>query len=174
MMPSRRSPSSTMSTTPCVRPASLRGAREFPDDVELGVEAHVGVRDDAIHLAEHRRADERHRRRYARAAHRFDVLDARVAEPTYAGPQQRAGDLGRAEGRLRDARDRDPLDGQPFDQRAGVVVDLVEVDLQSRRGHCAPALTFSSSSGNADRTISTRRSGDRVSASVAGMPSSHS
>ena len=44
----------------------------------------LGVRDDSVHLAEHWRADESHRRRYIGMTHRFDVFDARVAESTRA------------------------------------------------------------------------------------------
>ena len=40
----------------------------------------ITVGNDAVHLAEHRRADERHRCRYARKTHCFDILDAGVAK----------------------------------------------------------------------------------------------
>ena len=61
-MPSRRSPSSTMSTTPWTRPCRPAAASRALEHVDLGVAADVGGGDDPVDLAEHRRADEGHRR----------------------------------------------------------------------------------------------------------------
>jgi hypothetical protein len=73
---------------------SLGGRRELADDVEFGVEAHIGVCDNPFCLAEHWRADEDHRCSYACAMHRYDVFNTGVAERGHAGPEQRSGDLG--------------------------------------------------------------------------------
>ena len=158
-----------------VEPArGLRGERERTNRVDPGVEAHVGVRDDAGRLAEHRRAQEGHRGRDLRPTHGLYVLDAGVAQPPHASAQQRAGDGRRSEGGLRDAGDGDSPAGQPCHQRPRIVADLVEVDLESRRAHRTPAISVSARCGNAEQTMSARCSGGRVSASVAGMPSSRS
>ena len=70
---------------------------------------------------------------------------------------------------------RDAPVAEAGDEGGGVVGEAVEVDLEPRRAHPAAAVgSFSSSAGKACTTISTRRSGERVSASVAGMPSSAS
>ena len=74
-------------------PRLLRAGRELAYDVGLGVEAYIGVLDDPAGLAEHRRANECHRRRYVCMTHRFDVLDARVAQSIHTCLEQRAGDL---------------------------------------------------------------------------------
>ena len=52
-----------------------------------------------------------------------------------------------------------------------IVTDLVEVQLEPRRAHCALASTRFSISGKARNTMSSRRSEERVSASVTGIPS---
>ncbi len=67
-----------------------------------------------------------------------------------------------------------PARREPLDERPGVVADPVEAISSLGAVMTLAAASFGSSSGNARSTMSTRRSGERVSASVAGMPSSHS
>ena len=68
-------------------------------------------------------------------------------EPADTGPQQFDGDGGGAERALGDRGDGDAAAPEPVDQGAGVVVELVEVDLEPRRGHRTPAISDSSSRG---------------------------
>ena len=71
-----------------------RSGGQRAQDVKLGVEARVAVPYNLVHLTQHRRPNKHHRRRYSRATHRLDVLDAGVADRGYARIDQSPGDVG--------------------------------------------------------------------------------
>ena len=75
------------------------------DHVDLAIEADVGVRDDSVGLADHGRTDQRDWCGDAGVAQVLNILDSRLAERGDAGREKLAGDLGRAERRLRHATD---------------------------------------------------------------------
>ncbi len=150
------------------------GLRQAPQHGELGVGAHVGVGHDPVDLAEHGGAEEGDRGGHTGPAQGLDVLDAGVAEAGDPGGDQLVGDGGRAHGPLGDRGDLDAPRAEALDERAGVVTELGEVDLQAGRHHRAPAVSSSPSWGKAASTMATSSAVGRVSASVAGMPSSAS
>ena len=153
--------------------ADACGGRERGEDIGVGVDAHRVRPDDSIGLAEHRRSDEQHWCVHVRVAHSFDVLDARVAECDDARGDECVRELYVAEQCFRDAGDRDPASGSAVDETSSVLADLVEVDLESESAHRAET-AVGRRSGNAAKTMSTRRSTGRVRASVAGIASSAS
>ena len=77
--PSRRSPSSTMRTTPWVIRRRRAAAGERLEHGRLGVEADGGVAHHGVDLARHRGADERPREQGAAGAEPSQVLDTGVA-----------------------------------------------------------------------------------------------
>ncbi len=124
-----------------VSPAlDLGGGRQAIEDVELGVEAHVGVcsttRSTWLSIGDRISVIGAADARPDAVASTFSIRDSPIdGDP---GLQQLAGDLGRAERRLGDAGDRRcPRSAEAIDEDAGVVVDPVEADLEPRGGHVA-------------------------------------
>ena len=126
---------------------------------------------------EHRRADQRHRRRRRRRGAARSMFSMRESPMRrHAGRAAARGPTsGEPSVALVTPVTEMPRSAEALDERAGVVADPVEVDLEPRRAHVArggqPRLELGERAGPPCRPGGPA---DRVSASVAGMPSSSS
>ena len=141
----------------------------------------AGMGHHPLHLAEHGRADQQHRRGDAGGDQGLDRFDAGVADRVDPGRRPGAHDLRQAEAGLAHRRHADAAAGQLLAQAAGVVKQAIETDLQpgapqpaAARAGARTGTRAGARAGKARSTICTRRSGGRLRASVTGRPSSAS
>ena len=157
------------------RPCARGGRGQGLEHATLGVEAGVGVPHDRstwLSIGDRIRVT---RPCTPRSTQRLEVLDAGVAEADAAAAQHRGGDRGRARGRLGHPGDPDAARRASRSTRMRVLCSISSRSISSR-GALIERSGARASVELRERasTMSTRRSGGRVSGSVAGMPSSSS
>ena len=109
--------------------------RELFNDLDLGVEADIGVLNNTFDLAHHRRPQQEEARFDARAMHALDVLDSGICERAETRTDQGSCDLTITKRHLCDAGDGHSTRSQTLNEYTSIVLNLVEVNLQPRSGH---------------------------------------
>ena len=177
MMPSRRSPSSTISTTSWHALLRDSGAAESSARTSTSVlRLRSALSHDPVDLAQHRRADRGSSGGDARpgAAPRGSRCASRRARD-HAGCRSSRATSGDPSVALVTPVTEMPRAASRSTSVRALWCDPVEVDLQPRGASSSGwRASLESRSGNACTTISTSGPVERVSASVAGMPSSSS
>ena len=144
MIPSRRSPSSTIRSTPCTRVGADGGPAESRSTISISVLQLVSAAiTHPLHLAREHGPRISHRRRVdAVGVEPFDVVDARVAEPATRAGRPAAcvrGQGAHASPLVTAVTETPGRGGLPHQLPRFVLEPEPEIDLDPRRGHRATA-----------------------------------